>query len=200
MTLIVLLAADIQGVSQSEARVVLMSWVSELQPGGHFTQPAVRHTPPNLERKITFSWLLGRRQAMQCRCRARLTCEDLQSHDPQPWYGHGRVVSSGALASSNSCPFQVSRTFQVPFFVPGICDCSHLRQKTWQQTQEDVGQPVLRGPEWEAELGRLVEREAQGELQACLSMPGPASQPGSAELLTGDFPCASHSGGSPLSQ
>lgn len=50
------------------------------------------------------------------------------------------------------------------------------------------------------ELGRLVEREALGELQACLSMPGPAPQPASPELLTGDFPCGSYSGGSPLSQ
>lgn len=39
-------------------------------------------------------------------------------------------------------------------------------------------------------LGRLVEREAPGELQACLCMPGPAPQPGSAELLPGPFPVA----------
>lgn len=39
-------------------------------------------------------------------------------------------------------------------------------------------------------LGRLVEREAPGELQACLCMPGPAPQPGSAELLPGTFPVA----------
>lgn len=83
---------------------------------------------------------------MQCRCRARLTCEDLQSHDPQPWYGHGRVVSSGALASSNSCPFQVSLTFQVPFLflesvtVPtsGRKLGSKLRRMSASQSSEDL--------------------------------------------------------------
>lgn len=110
MTLIVFLAADIQGVSQSEAWVILTSWVSELQTWGggqHFTKPAVRHTPKDLERKnylLLVTWeTKSHAKQMLSQPNVR-TCRVVTF---KPWQGPGRVVSSGARSSSNSCPFQV---------------------------------------------------------------------------------------------
>lgn len=143
-----------QGVSQLEVRVALTSGMSEVQVGGrglHFSRSAVRDTLPNLEWKLLSPNYLGNHEPCQADAGVRLT-ESPQGHAPQAWQGHCRAVNSGALASSNSCPFQVYPVCQIP--------CRFLESATIPPSGSKLGSKlrrmslgslpaVLRGPEWE---------------------------------------------------